>query len=472
MGASGEIKSRKGWLGPNQFVLFIPEIKELLEEKNFNQLKDLLKRIHSIDIAEGWEKLKGQEKIIIFKLFSAKKAIEVFEDLRFFEQSYLLNNLDNAEIAPLLNDMASDERAQLFKDLPPKVNKKLFSLMKEEEAKDLTQLLNFTEGTAGSLMTTDFVTLKKEMTAKQALIHIQESYKAGGAHSIYSVYVTDENRYLIGNVSLQTVITAPPDILIKDIMSDTEVIKINADTEETEVANRFSRYDLLDAPIVNKDNLLIGVITIDDVVDLIQKEQTREIYEIGKMEARGGEEIKYSKATVKDLVKRRAGWLILLLVFHVFSGWILKNFEYALGTVVALAFFIPMLLDTGGNAGAQTSITIIRSFATGDANFRNIWRIARLEILCSLIMSLIVGTVAFLRAYWLEGALALSLVVGLTMMSIVLVAILTGMILPFLSKRIGLDPAALAGPITTTVVDVTGLIIYFKIAQIFLPVLR
>lgn len=472
MSASGEIKSRKGWLSPNQFILFLPEIKELLEAKDFNQLKDLLKRIHSIDIAEGWEKLIDQEKIVIFKLLSTRKSIEVFEDLRFPEQSYLLNNLDNTELSPLLNEMASDERAQLFKDLAAKVKKKLFSLMKEEELNDLTQLLNFPEGSAGSLMTTEFATLKKEMTAKQALIHIQQSYKSGGMASIYSVFVTDENRYLIGSVSLQTLITAPPDILIKDIMSDSEVIKIAADDEEAEVANKFSRYDLLDAPVVNRDNLLIGIITIDDVVDLIQKETTRDIYEIGKMEARGGEEIRYSNATVTDLVKRRAGWLILLLIFHVFSGWILKNFEFALGTVVALAFFIPMLLDTGGNAGAQTSITIIRSFATGDASFRNILRIARLEIATSLIMSIIVGVVAFLRAYWLEGAVALSLVVGLTMMSIVLVAILTGMILPFLSKRIGLDPAALAGPITTTVVDVTGLIIYFKIAQFFLPALR
>ncbi len=469
---SGENKIKKGWRGPNQFILFLPEIRELLSQKNFNQLKDLLRRIHSIDIAEGWENLNPQEKIIIFKLFSIKKAVEVFEDLRFNQQSYLLNNLDNTEIAPILNDMASDERVELFRYLPEKVNKKLISLMRKEEVEDLARLLTFRRGTAGRLMTTEFVTLRKEMTAKQALIRIQESQKASSTGNIYSVYVADEERHLIGVVSLQTIITAPPDILIKDIMSDTEVIKLYVNTAKSEVANKFSRYDLLDAPVVNKDNILIGVITIDDVVDLIQKETTREIYEIGKMEAMGGEEIRYSKATVKDLVKRRAGWLILLLVFHVFSGWILKNFEYALGTVVALAFFIPMLLDTGGNAGAQTSITIIRSFATGDASFKNIWRIARLEISSSVIMSIIVGVVAFLRAYWLEGAIALSLVVGITMMAIVLVAIVTGMLLPFVSKRIGLDPAALAGPITTTIVDVTGLIIYFKIAQFFLPILR
>jgi magnesium transporter len=321
-------------------------------------------------------------------------------------------------------------------------------------------------------MNTEFVELKKDMTARRAILRVQESQKVGQTKTIYSVYVTDDQHHLIGGLTLQELITAPPDILIKDIMGDMSAIKIDVNTTQEEVAKTFTRYDLLDAPVVDQENRLVGIITIDDVVDLIHKETTKEIYEIGKMGTRGGEEIRYQRATVLELVRRRAGWLILLLLLHIFSGWILKNFEYALGTVVALAFFIPMLLDTGGNAGAQTSITIIRSLATGDASFKNIWHIAKLEIMSSFVLCLIVGVTAFLRAFWLENSLILSLVVGITMMVIVLVAILTGMILPFLSKRMGLDPAALAGPITTTVVDVIGLIIYFKVAQLFLPVLK
>jgi len=467
-----EKRLKRDLIGPRIFALFLPEIKELLVEKNFNQLKELLKTIPSIDLSEGWIYLESQEKIIVFKLLSFKKAIEVFEDLRFDDQEFLLNNLENTEIAPLLNEMSPDERAELFKDLPSKVVKKLFSIMKKEEVDDVRKLLTFEEGTAGALMNTEFVELKKDMTARRAILKVQESQKAGQAKSIYSVYVTDDQHHLSGGLTLQELITAPPDILIKDIMQDINAIKIDINTTKEEVAKTFSRYDLLDAPIVDGESRLVGIITIDDVVDLIHKETTKEIYEIGKMGPRGGEEIRYQQVTVLELVKRRVGWLVLLLIFHVFSGWILKNFEYALGTVVALAFFIPMLLDTGGNAGAQTSITIIRSLATGDASFKNIGHIARLEILSSFIMTLIVGTVAFLRAFWLEDSLILSLVVGITMMAIVLVAILTGMSLPFLSKRLGLDPAALAGPITTTVVDVIGLILYFKIAQFFLPALR
>lgn len=465
-------KSLRRAFGPNEFILFLPEIKEFLANKDFTSLKDLLKRIHSIDIAEGWERLGLQEKIVIFKLLTYKKAIEVFEDLRFAEQSYLLNNLDNAEVAPILNEMAPDERADLFKELSPKIMKKLFSLMKKEEVEDVQQLLRFQENTAGSLMTTDFLRLKKDMTARQAIVWLQGAYKSQTNYHFYHLYVLDEQRRLIGFVNLDALITAPPDILVKDIMFSPQTIKIGADTPEEEVAQKFRHYDLLDAPVVDSQDRLLGVITIDDVVDLIHEDNTRQIYEIGKMQPKGGREIRYATTTVGEIIRRRAGWLILLLVLHVFSGWILKNFEYALSTVVALAFFIPMLLDTGGNAGAQTSITIIRSFATGDASFKNIWRIARLEIISSLIMSIIVGLVAFLRAYWLETDVFLSLVVAMTMMAIVLVAISTGIFLPFLSKRLGLDPAALAGPITTTVVDVVGLIIYFKIAQTFLPILR
>lgn len=463
---------KRNFFGPRIFALFLPEIKELLESKSFNQLKELLRRIPSIDLSEGWMHLGPQEKIILFKLFSSRKAVEVFEDLRFEEQKFLLDNLSNLEIAPILNEMSPDERAELFKELPEKIVKKLFSVMKKEEVDDVRKLLTFEEGTAGALMNTEFVELRKDMTARRAVLRIQESQKVGQTKNIYSVYVTDEQHHLIGGLTLQELIMAPPDILIKDIMADITAIKVDINTPEEEVGGIFSRYDLLDAPVVDQENHLVGIITIDDVVDLIHRETTKELYEIGKMGPKGGEEIRYQQATALDLVKRRAGWLVLLLILHVFSGWILKNFEHALGTVVALAFFIPMLLDTGGNAGAQTSITIIRSLATGDASLKNFWRVAKLEILSSLIMSFVVGIVALLRAFWLENSLILSLVVGITMMIIVLVAIATGMFLPFISKRLGLDPAALAGPITTTVVDVVGLIIYFKIAQLLLPMLR
>src|SRR3989338_192914 len=454
---------------PSSFALFLPEIRELLREKDFSQIRELLKKIHSIDLAEGWTKLSEQEKVFIFRLLSGRRAVEVFEDLRFEEQSYLLNNLENQEVVSVLNEMVSDQRAKLFKDLSPKLVKKMFSVMKKEEVDDVRKLLTFKENSAGSIMTTEFVELKKTMTARQAVIRIQETYKAGQTPNLYSIYVTDDEHKLIGGISLQVLITAPSDILVKDIISDVDWIKIDCNMLKEDVAKRFSRYDLLDSPVVDENNQLLGIITIDDVVDLISKETTKEIYELGKMSARGGEEISYATAKVWDLTKRRAPWLILLLAFDFLTGTVLKNFEHALGSVVALSFFIPMLLDTGGNAGAQTSITIIRGLATGDVTIKNVWKIVRLEFLTSIFMGFIIGLVAFLRAFMLQKDLFLALVVGSTMTSVVILAILTGIFLPLISKRVGLDPAVLAGPITTSVVDVVGLIIYFSIAKAIIP---
>jgi magnesium transporter len=456
----------------NIVALFLPEIKGFLKEKKFQELKELLKKIHSMDLSEGFKNLSTKEQILVFKLLSTKKAIEVFENLRFEEQSFLLNNLANEEVSQILNEMAADERVALFKDLPEKVIKKFFSLMKNEEVEDVKKLLSFKEGTAGSLMTTDFVELKKDMTARRAILKLQEQHRAANIRNIYSAYVTDEEHRLFGRVSLQMLLSAAPDMLIKDIMSSVELIKVSVDLDDEEVAKLFTKYDLSDLPVVNGENKLIGIITVDDIVDLIHEEATKDIYEIGKMSVGKGEEIRYATSRVTSLVKRRAGWLIFLLVFDFLTGTVLKTFEHAMGSVVALTFFIPMLLDTGGNAGAQTSITVIRGFATGDVTFKNLWRIIKMEFLAALFMCFIVGIVAFTRAFFLQHNLQLALVVGLTMSLIVLLAIATGLFLPIISKKIGLDPAVLAGPITTSIVDIVGLIIYFKMAQFIIPALR
>lgn len=454
------------------FALFLPEIKELIHGKDFNGLKAFLKSINSIDLAEGWRHLEPQDKIIVFKLLGTKKAVEVFENLNFVEQTYILNNLDNSEVAQVINEMSPDVRADLFKELPGKVSRKLFALVNKEEAQDLRKLLVYKEGTAGSLMTTEFVELKKDMTARQAMLTIQENLRAEYRGNIYSVFVTDENHKLIGSISLQELLKAPPDISIKEMMSGADLIKIYVETDIKDVSNWFKKYDLLDAPVVDKDNVLLGIITVDDIMEIIEKESTKEMYEIGKMDAKGGEIISYARATIGDLVKRRAGWLILLLIFDFLTGTVLKTFEHTLSSVVALAFFIPMLLDTGGNAGAQTSITIIRGMATGDVHLRNIFKIIKLEFSASIVMGIIVGGVAFGRAFLLQKDFFIAVVVGITMLLIAILAIATGIFLPLASKRVGLDPAVLAGPITTSIVDVVGLIIYFKVAQMFIPALR
>lgn len=450
-------------------ALFLPEIKELVQNKDFNGLKQLLKNIHSMDLAEGWRLLEPDQKILIFKLLSSRRAIEVFEGLRFLEQTHILNNLDNAAVSQIINEMAPDDRADLFKELPAKVSKKLLTLASKEEAQDIKKLVDYKENTAGSLMTTELVELRKDMSARQAVLSVQENLRAEDHGDIYSVFVTDEQHHLIGSILLQDLLKAPPDILVKDIMESADLIKVSVETEAKEVAAWFKRYDLLDAPVVDAENVLLGIITIDDIVDIMERETTRDIYEIGKMSAEGGEIISYARASAWELVRRRVGWLVLLLVFDFLTGTVLKSFEHSLSAVVALAFFIPMLLDTGGNAGAQTSITIIRGLATGDVSFKNVSKVVRLELTAALLMSLAVGSVAFVRAILLQKDLWIAATVGSSMGLIAILAIGTGIALPLFSKKIGLDPAALAGPITTSVVDVVGLIIYFKVAQLFIP---
>lgn len=453
-------------------ALFVPEIRDLIGLKNFSELKELLSKIPSIDIAERWNVFTPKEKILIFKLLKTRLAVEVFESLQFEQQSFLLDNLGNAEVSEVLNEMSPDDRANLFKDLPPKVIKKFFKLMKKEEVEDVRELMTYEEGIAGAIMTTDYVELRKEITARAAILKLQDTLSFDDDLDISSIYITDSEHKLLGTVELQDLIKAPSDMLIKDIMESTDFIKINEYSPDEEVAQIFKRYDLIDAPVVDENDELIGVITIDDIVDVIEKQTNKAIYEVGKMTSGEGEIISYATATVKELISRRAGWLMFLLLFDFLTGTVLKTFQDTLSSVVTLVFFIPMILDTGGNAGAQSSITVIRGLATGDVTFANLKRVVKLELMTAFLMGLIVGVVAFIRAILLQGDIFIGLVVGVTMFLVVLLAICTGVSLPFISKKLGLDPAVLAGPITTSVVDVIGLIIYFKVAQVFLPMLN
>jgi len=314
--------------------------------------------------------------------------------------------------------------------------------------------------------------LSSNMTAKDALIKLQEELKAGDSEHIYSSYVCENSGLLIGAIDLQNLVIARPDTLVKDIMTNIENIKVNTNTKDEVVAELFVKYDLLDIPVTNDKNELIGAIIFDDIVDLIQQGNTKEIYELGKMHIEEGEEVSYATSSCFDLLRRRAGWLMFLLVLDFLTGTVLKTYEGALSKVVSLSFFVPMLLGTGGNAGTQVSVSMIRGLATGDVTFKNAWTIIKKEFITALFMSLFVGGIAFIRAYLLEGELLISIVIGGTMSLITVLAVSTGVFLPLISKKAGLDPAVLAGPVTTSIVDIVGLIIYFNIAMLFLPALK
>lgn len=451
-------------------AVLIPEIKQLISNRNFFELKNILNEIHPIDLAEVFDYFNKEEQIIVFRLLKYNKAIAVFEDLDPEYQSWIIENLDKNPLEKLVEDMPADERVKLIKHLPERVKKKLLSCIKKEDLNAIQQTLNYKEGTAGAIMNTYFISLSPNMTVKQAIEHIHNLSRFRRYSSLHAFYVVDENNRLLGGITLRKLIAAPSDIKIKDIMSNVSFIKVNYNTTQEEVAKIFAKYDLVVAPVVDDNDVLLGVITVDDVIDVMNALNTRQIYEIGKVA--GKEEIRYQDASVWYLFKRRIGWLILLLIVDFFTGTVIKNFENFISQIVALTFFIPMLLDTGGNAGSQTATVMIRSFATGDINFKNIFKAIRLEIFTGILLSLCIGVLAFFRGLSLGVNLNISVCVGITMCCVIMLAVLTGMLLPIISKKMGIDPALVSAPIITSVVDVLGLIIYFKIVQMFFPQLK
>ncbi len=452
-------------------ALFLPEIKQYLADKDYAGVKEVLEELHPIDLAGGWGSFTPLEKVLVFRLLILRRAIAVFENLPFEEQNYLLNNLESSEVAHVLDDMAADDRADLFDNLSDKSIKKLFSVMKEEEVKDVRKLLTYGEDTAGGLMTTEFIELKKNMTARQAILKIQQAQIQRTVESITTVYVTDDVHHLIGAIYLKTLIGTPPDMLIGDVMSPVQVIKINVQTDQEEVARIFSKYDLLSAPVVDAENVLLGIITIDDIVDVIDKEVTQDIYGMGKISGvREAAEIKYMEASVLTLVRNRVIWLIVLLIIGTFvSGKLLKGYSKMLESVIILAFFIPMLMDSGGNAGAQALAMIVRGLATGEVTIKQALKIALKEIRVGLIVGTLIGIVGFISAFLLQGFnFALGITVGISLMVVIAIATVTGSMLPLFFKYIGFDPAVAASPFITTIVDAACLIVYFELAKCIL----
>lgn len=449
--------------------LFLPEIKELLAKKDYEELKKFQKEIYPIDFAEDWEKFSSSEKYILFHLLPHARMIDLFEELEFDQQKELIDSLQSQELKEVLDEMASDERADLFRELSEKTKKKLFAVMKKEKVEDVKKLLTYEENTAGSVMTTEFLELKREITARVALLRLQEFASRYKIEDISNVYITDEQHRLIGIVSLQKLITAPStNMLLKDLMSAVQMIKINVNQDQEEVARLFSKYDLLSAPVVGDGNQLLGVISIDDVVDVIEEETSEDIYGMGKISSvHDAVQINYSRASVFVLAKNRLIWLFILLMIEIFvSGRLIKNYSHMIETLIILTCFIPMLMDTGGNAGSQSLTMVVRGLATGEVKINQLWKVLRKEILAGISVGVLIGIVGTIAVYLLYGFnFKLGILVGVSLLTVITISTVTGALLPLLCQRIGLDPAISASPFITTVVDATTIVVYFEIAR-------
>lgn len=442
--------------------MMLPEIRELLKSNKKEELNEVMREMHPADIADVLFDLDIKKQVALISRIDKKRMLEVFDELDEDEQFELLGRLEKDLSTYLLNEMSPDERVDLLSSLPDDVADKFLNLMSEIERRDVEKLLKYPRNSAGSIMTTEYISLRPEITVSEASELIRQA--APKKETIYYTYVTDRENRLIGFVSLKDIFMAREDMPIKKIMHR-KTIKALTRQDQEEVARTVRKYNLLALPVVERDRRLVGIVTVDDILDVVKQENTEDFY---KMAAMLAPRDAYFDTGFFTLVRRRIVWLVILLAAVQFSGQILKRYSFALESVVALSYFIPMLLNTAGNAGTQSSTTIIRGLATGEVGINQVLRVMRREITMGLVLGTILGVLGVGRAFLLQKNAFVSVAVGLALTATIVLATLTGALLPLALKRLKIDPAVAAGPFISTVVDITALIIYFEIARALL----
>ncbi|MCK9222577.1 MAG: magnesium transporter [Limnochordia bacterium] len=443
----------------------VNQINQLLFERKYEAIRETLQDQHPRQVADLLGVLDQPSKALTFRLLRKDFAIEVFEYMERHERNSLLESMTHQQMADLLNEMAPDDRTDLFEELPAKVAKHYLSLLSPDERKIANQLLGYAEDSAGRLTTTEFVDLKEDQTVQAALDHIRLT--APNKETIYNCYVISNSRKLVGVITLRELILASLQTRVGDLMH-TSVISVTTDTDQEVVARIMTDFGLSTVPVVDSENRLVGIITHDDVLEVIREESTEDIHRMGGVTTDVED---YFQQGVMARVGKRLGWLVVLILLQSFTSSIMEEYAFALETVVALAFFIPLLMDTGGNVGTQSATLVIRGLAVGDLENQSIMQVIGTELLAGLIMGAILAAFSFLRSLFISGQdLMLSITIGLSLGIVVLIANLTGILLPFIARKLKMDPAVMAGPFITTIVDVLGLILYFEIARLLLGI--
>ncbi|MDI9639333.1 magnesium transporter [Kamptonema cortianum] len=438
------------------------QVQTLLEQENFQGAKSLLIPVQPVDIARVIEELPEAMQAIAFRLLSKDEAIEVYEYLDSSIQQVLIEDFKRQDVLDIVDKMSPDDRARLFDELPAKVVRQLLEQLSPQERESTALLLGYTPSTAGRIMTPEYIALKENMTVNLAFERIRQL--APSMETIYYLYVTDRDRHLVGILSLRDLVTAQPEQTIGAVMTR-EVVFVNTDTDQEEVVQLIQHYDFVAVPVVDRDRRLVGIITVDDVIDVLQEETTEDIYTLGGVQS-GGDN--YFQTNLLTVARKRVGWLLILLLTNTATSAVIRDQEDVLEQVVALAAFIPLLIDTGGNVGAQSSTVVIRGLNTGDVRLSRTLQIVRREAIAGLMLGLMLGIVVTVWAYFLQGDLGVALSVGLSLLCITLIASVAGSGLPFLFNSFGLDPALMSAPFITTAVDVLGVFIYLSLARLIL----
>lgn len=438
--------------------LILPDIRELIEKRDWKTLKSVLSEWPPQDIAELFNTLR-EEAVLIFRLIPRKKVSEVFAEIDPALQEHILHHIADKEIRSLIEELPPDDRTALFEDLPGYLTQRILNLLPVGERKEALQLLGYPEDSVGRLMTPDYIAVKKEWPIERALQHIRQYGR--DAETIDIIFVVDTHWKLLDAIPIRRFIIAGPHQTVAEIM-DNKFIAINA-TEDQEMAYRLiKKYNVNVLPVTDGDGTLLGIVTVDDILDVSEEETTEDFQKISAIEP-----VEESYATVSSLrlYKKRIGWLMILLLTDFFSSSIIAHFEQAIQSVIALAFFIPVLIDSGGNISAQSSTLIIRALATADLSLRNWFSVVKKELFIGLLIGLTLGIVLYIRGFFWRGGPTVGMVVGLAMVAITIWSNLLGSLLPIGLTKLKLDPAVISSPLLTTVVDSTGLIIYFTLAQ-------
>lgn len=440
-------------------------VKELLETKQYTRLRQKMAEMNIADIAVVLEELDEEDLLKIFRILPKNMAADVFSYLGVDNQQFIITSLSEKDAAGIINNLMADDATDLLEEMPANIVKKLLANANPETRRDINHLLRYPEDSAGSIMTVEYVDLKESMTVEDAIARIRNV--GVDSETINICYVLDAKRTLVGTVALRYLLISPPDAVIGEIMHE-NVIYINTLMDQEEVARQFQKYDFTAMPVVDNENRLVGIITVDDIVDIMQEEATEDME---KMAAIVPSDKPYMKTSVYETWKKRMPWLLLLMISATFTGSILTTFEDALMAYGALIAYIPMLMDTGGNAGGQASVTIIRGLSLNEIEFKDAFRVVWKEIRVAVLCGLTLAAANFIKLLLLDRVeLMVAIVVCLTLVVAVMIAKIVGCTLPMLAKRIGFDPAVMASPFITTIVDVLSLMVYFQIATYLLHI--
>lgn len=434
-------------------------ILQLIEENRLTEARHELDDMNIVDIAQLFEEIDKHQMVKFFRILPKDIAADVFSYMPTEHQAYIIESITDFEIRHIVDDLFFDDTVDLIEEMPAVVVKKVLKNTDEHMRKLINQFLNYPEESAGSIMTIEFVDLKKEMTVKQAVDHIK---KTGiDKETIDTCYVIDSNRKLEGIVSIRRLILSDDNQLVEDIM-DTDIIYIHTYDDQEKIAMLFKKYDLTTMPVVDNEIRLVGIITVDDVVDIIEQENTEDIH---KMAAMAPSEEEYLKTSVFTLAKNRVVWLLILMISATISGSILTKFQNVMESVVILVTYMPMLMNTGGNAGSQSSTMAIRSLALGEITPGDFLMVVWKEFRVSILVGIVLATVNFARILLFDGVSAtLGLIVCVSLFFTVIMAKIVGGLLPLAAKKLKLDPAIMASPLITTIVDAVSLTIYFTMA--------